>query len=155
MTPSWRWAFWHCQRELLLRFGIVIVLLCHFLIVIALHLHFANWRLSLHRLGCACLLTLNVIWFGSLWIINNRFDLLFNCAHCCLLGQLGQLLVQSWFLSAAPAASPKIQNPWGGKSLEIHGQIQDFWKPIFHQKVKVWKQVGRFSQCFLRIWKFV
>ena len=41
-----------------------------------------------------------------------------------------------------------VGNPWGGKSLEIHEQIQDFWKPRFHQKVKVWKQVGRFSQCF-------
>ena len=32
--------------------------------------------------------------------------------------------VQSWFLSAAPAASPKIQNPWGGKSMgwEILGK---------------------------------
>jgi len=35
--------------------------------------------------------------------------------------------VQSWFLSAAPAASPKIQNPWGGKSMgwEILGKFEN------------------------------
>ena len=35
--------------------------------------------------------------------------------------------VQSWFLSAAPAASPEIQNPWGGKSMgwEILGKSMD------------------------------
>ena len=36
-----------------------------------------------------------------------------------------------------PPAS--MENPW-----EIHGQIQGFGKPRFVQKVKVWKQVGRF-----------
>jgi hypothetical protein len=38
-------------------------------------------------------------------------------------GRFG-LGVQSWFLSAAPAASPKIKNHWGGKSLgwEILGK---------------------------------
>ena len=43
-----------------------------------------------------------------------------------------------------------VGNPWGGKSLEIHEQIQDFWKLRFRQKVKVWKQVVRFIFWFFK-----
>ena len=41
-----------------------------------------------------------------------------------------------------------VGNPWVGNSWKINEQIQDFWKPIFRQKVKVLKQVGVFSQSF-------
>ena len=38
--------------------------------------------------------------------------------------------VFSWFLSAASAASPKIQNPWGGKSMgwEILGKSMNKYR---------------------------
>ena len=48
--------------------------------------------------------------------------------------------VFSWFLSAASAASPKIQNPWGGKSMgwEILGKSMSksriFGNPDFTKK---------------------
>ena len=59
---------------------------------------------------------------------------------------------QSWFLSAAPAASPKIQNPWGGKSMgwEILGKSMDksriFGNSDFDKKSRFEnKLVGLFS----------
>ena len=60
------------------------------------------------------------------WAETNQWSrhLFDRHANCVSQGSPGSqdwtpiLGVQSWFLSAAPAASPKIQNPWGGKSLE-------------------------------------
>ena len=62
--------------------------------------------------------------------------------------------VQSWFLSAAPAASPKIQNPWGGKSMgwEILGKSMSksriFGNPDFGKKSRFENELVVFFEFF-------
>ena len=92
------------------------------------------------------------IWNPVLWInyekLQKQWKTFNNMVCLQAAGRFG-LGVQSWFLSAAPAASPKIQNPWGGKSMGGKFSENPWTNPGFLET-----QISQKSQGLKTSWPF-